>query len=132
MLREKGVCGRVFCFKFNGTIFRQNNDAAKEIANISLLPLTAVTKNKNSFSICFGFRGANKGLFALLALHKYGHLPQTSAVIIGCFYKNQKAMHALPVDCIIQDCIGSSPTISSPSVIPIPTPIPIPSRSSSG
>ena len=79
MLREKGVCGRVFCFKFNGTIFRQNNDAAKGITNISSLPLTAVTKNKNSFSICFGFRGANKGLFALLALHKYGHLPQTSA-----------------------------------------------------
>ena len=79
MLREKGVCGRVFCFKFNGTIFRQNNDAAKGITNISSLPLTAVTKNKNSFSICFGFRGANKGLFALLALHKYGYLPQTSA-----------------------------------------------------
>ena len=103
---------------------------------ISLLLLIAATKNKYSTS-----RSVSDSEVPTRDCLLYWHFANMDIshkrvrAIIGCFYKIQKAMHALPVDCIvIHDCIGSSPIISSPSVIPISIPIPIPilSRSSSG
>ena len=100
------------------------------------LPLTAATKNQKksiSPSICSDSEVPTKDCLLYWHFANLDISHKRVRAIIGCFFKNQNAMHALPVDCIvIQDWIGSSPIISSPSVIPIPITIPILSRFSSG
>ena len=132
MLREKGVCGRVFCFKFNKLFLDKIMTQPRELLIFHYYRLPQSPKTKTPSRSVSDSEAPTRNCLLYWHFTNMDISHKRVRVIIGCFYKNQKAMHALPVDCIIQDCIGSSPTISSPSVIPIPIPIPIPSRSSSG